>query len=81
MREALESRNGCRGSYSACVTAYSYSYTLKGERAATPRQCEIFKDFKWKITCNGIHNIFITDNFPSMTSKGATLHSSHPDSR
>ena len=35
-------------------------------------QCEIFKNFTWKITCNGIHNIFISDNF-SLTSKGATL--------
>ena len=26
-------------------------------------QCEIFKDFTWKIACNGIHSIFITDNF------------------
>ena len=26
-------------------------------------QGDFFKDFTWKITCNSIHNIFITDNF------------------
>ena len=36
-------------------------------------QREIFEDFIWEVTCNGIHNIFITDNFSSLTSKGATL--------